>query len=194
MADGGLDLFYGYDDPWSLSPELKRFGEIPTIAAPAKARKKAAAKAPTKLSKMLGPISAGLNLVSGIMGYEQMRGMAAGYRAQEKHLLAQAEQVMRQGYETSRDVRREGEEFLGTMTAIFGKSGTLFEGSPMLVELDVKRKIERNVERIIEQARIQRDALRYEAKQARRASRSAKKAGLAQLTQGALGAVSALRD
>jgi hypothetical protein len=87
---------------------------------------------------------------------------------------------MEQAYQTGIDLDREGEEFIGTITTQFGKGGTSLSGSPLLVLADTRERIDRNIERVVEQGRIESAALMRMAKKAEKASKSAKLSGLGQ--------------
>lgn len=139
-----------------------------------------------------GPISGGLQIAQGIMGFETQRKIASGYKAQSKQLTQLGREALEQGFDTAIDLHRAGEETLGEMTAAFGKSGSLMEGAPLLVLADTRAKIERNRQRVIEQARrTQREYDRL-AKEARKAEKAAKKSGFAGLGKAIGGAFGGL--
>ncbi len=139
-----------------------------------------------KLTDLFGPISMGLNIASGLFRAEGLRKRASGYHDDYKGLMLRSSQVIEQGFQAGMDIEREGHETLGTMTAMFGKSGTLFEGSPLLAELDLVRSVERNRLRVMEEALIESAALYREAKKAKQAARAAQKAATTEIV-GAVG-------
>ncbi len=122
---------------------------------------------------MLGPVSKGLNIFGGIADAVNMFGAAGAQKGSAKQLRLQAGQALEQGFQTGMDVYGEGQEVLGEMTAAFGKSGSLLEGSPLLVLADTTRKIERDIMRSIQQGRIQQQALLVQARQAEKAAQGA---------------------
>lgn len=130
---------------------------------------------------MLGPISGGLGLAKTGFDALNMFGAAKNSKRQAGQLRVQAAQALEQGFGTGIDIAHEGNAFLGEMTTAFGKSGTLLEGSPLLALADTTREIERNVNRAIQQGRIDQQALLWQAKNAERAARGAKLGGIVKM-------------
>lgn len=114
-------------------------------------------------------IETGLPYAGAMLNFVSEMGKAKEYKLLEKSLKQRAQQAMQQGIEQGRDISDEGTAFLGEMTTIFGKSGTLLEGSPLLALADTTREIEKNVMRSIEQGRREKEALDFQARQAKRA-------------------------
>jgi hypothetical protein len=77
-----------------------------------------------------------------------------------------AAQALEEGFQTGIDIEHRGQEVLGTMTATFGKSGSLLEGSPLLVRA---------------------------ARQAKRAASSSKIGGIAKIAGSVIGAIPGLQ-
>ena len=123
-----------------------------------------------------GYASAAMNVAKPWVKYEQLRKTASGLHDDYKELMKRANQALEQGWQMAMDIRREGAEVLGEQSAVFGKSGTTMEGSPLFVEADTKRKIELNAARVIEQAWLEFLAIRYNAKKVKKASKAASKA------------------
>jgi hypothetical protein len=129
----------------------------------------------------LGPISKGLTLASGIFQGAQLLKASGSYRDQYRQYRQAAAQVLEQGFQTGIDIERQGREVLGTMTAAFGKSGSLLEGSPLLVLADTTARIQQNVERVIQQGRIEQLAYLRAARRAKKAASSAKLGGIGKI-------------
>lgn len=136
---------------------------------------------PSAWQSMLGPVSQGLNIFSGVLGAIGDFKAAGSLRSQARQYKLMGQQALEQGFQTGIDISKEGEEVTGTMTAMFGKSGSLLEGSPLLVLADTQTKIDRDIARVIEQGRIQKAAYDWQARQAKKAAKSAKTAGLAKI-------------
>jgi len=132
-------------------------------------------------NSLLGPISRGLFMASGLFEAAGMFGASSKQTKNYRQLKVQAGQALEQGFQTGMDVAREGEQVLGEMTAAFGKSGSLLEGSPLLTLVDTTRSIEKDVARAIEQGRIQQQALLYQARQMKKAASSSKLGGIVKL-------------
>lgn len=135
-----------------------------------------------------GPISGALQIAQGVMGYETQRQRASGFGDTADELLRAGRLALEQGLETAIDIGRAGESFVGEITAAFGKSGSLLEGSPLLVLADTQAKIERNMQRVIDQAREAYRQYYLQAKKAKKAEKSAERSGFASLGS-ALGGV-----
>lgn len=136
-------------------------------------------------NSMLGPISKGLGIASGVFDALNSFHAAGSYRSQARQYKHMAEQALQQGFEEGKDIFLEGKEVLGEMTAAFGKSGTLLEGSPLLTLADTGRNIEKNMLRAIRQGRINQQAYLNLAKQAADAAKSSKIGGFAKAFGGA---------
>lgn len=133
--------------------------------------------APTAASQnWLGPVSSGFGFASDILQAASLRSSSRNMRKVAKQLWEMAAQAMEQGIETGRDITHRGAETIGTMTATFGKSGSLLEGSPLLTLADETREIELNIARAIEQGRIRSEAYKFQARQAGKAAHSLKMA------------------
>src|SRR5512146_2481597 len=130
---------------------------------------------------MYGPVSKSLNAASGIFDAAATFSAGRNLKASASQFKLMARQAMAQGIETGRDITHEGAEAVGSMTAAFGKSGTLLEGSPLLALADTGREIETNISRAIEQGRIQYQAYMWQAKQAEKAAKGFDVAGIAKL-------------
>lgn len=129
-------------------------------------------------NSLLGPISRGLFMASGLFEAANLFGASSQYTKNYRQLKVQAAQALEQGFQTGMDVAREGKQITGEMTAAFGKSGSLLEGSPLLTLVDTTRNIERDVSRAIEQGRIQQQALLYQARQMKKAAKGSKLGGI----------------
>jgi hypothetical protein len=140
-------------------------------------------------SALLGPISSGLHLVQGLFDAANMFSAGKALQGQAGQYRVLAAQALKQGFATGIDIRREGKEIVGEMTAAFGKSGSLLEGSPLLVLADTQTQIERNAGRAIEQGRIQQQAYLWEAAEAERAAEQAKKGGIGRIVGALVGAL-----
>ena len=134
-------------------------------------------------NQMLGPISRGLGFASGVFDALKSFQAARMYKGQAKQYKLQAAQAKEAGFQTGMDIQREGNQVLGEMTVAFGKSGSLLEGSPLLVIADTTQEIQRGIGRAIEQGRIEEQAYLHMAKQAKQAGKAAKLAGIGKLTQ-----------
>jgi hypothetical protein len=141
----------------------------------------------------MGPLSKGLTLASGILSGINSFGVAQQYRGNANQLKIRAGQALEQGFQSGIDLSREGAEVLGSMSTAFGKSGTLMEGSPLLVMADTISRINQNVSRTIQQARLERVALLAEARRMERASRSSVLGGIGQIAGAALSIVPGLQ-
>ena len=133
---------------------------------------------PFDFNSLLGPISKGLGMASGVFGGLNMLQASGSYRSQARQYESMAGQALEQGFQTGIDLSREGTEVLGEMTAAFGKQGSLLEGSPLLVLADTTADINRNVARAIEQGRIDQQAYLRMAKQAKKAAKGSKLGGI----------------
>ena len=140
---------------------------------------------------MLGPISSGLNLVGGLFKAASLFSQSSGLTKDYREMRRRAAQRLEQGFETARDIQHEGAGVVGQMTAQFGKSGTLLEGSPLLVLADTQSEIERGMSRTIEQARIDYEAMMYQAKKLKREAKEAKRSGIAGIVGSVAGIVAA---
>jgi len=130
---------------------------------------------------IFGPISAGLQVAQGVLGYMQSEKEADAYHDSYKAIMARSGQVMEQGLDTAIDIRQEGARFLGTQMAAGGKSGSAFDGSLAAVAVETQRRINKAAERRVEQARRDARALYYQAKAAKKAAKSARRAGIGKL-------------
>ena len=133
------------------------------------------------LKSAFGSISRGMTMASGIMGAFEGFRAAGGYREQARQHEDRAELALQQGFEQGIDIQREGRQITGSMTAMFGKSGTLLEGSPLLVLADANERIRENVERTIRQGRILQSEYLATARSLRKAARSSMWSGVAQV-------------
>ena len=136
---------------------------------------------PPKYGSIFGPISAGLQVAQGVLGYMQSEKEADAYHDSYKAIMARSGQVMEQGLDTAIDIRQEGARFLGTQMAAGGKSGSAFDGSLAAVAVETQRRINKAAERRVEQARRDARALYYQAKAAKKAAKSARRAGIGKL-------------
>lgn len=143
---------------------------------------------PFDFNSLLGPISSGLTMASGVFDALNSFQAAKGYKSQYRQLKLQAQQALEAGFQTGMDIQREGDQVVGEMTAAFGKSGSLLEGSPLLVLADTNMAIERSVGRAIEQGRIEQQAYLRMARQAKKASKNAKLGGIVKLGGSVAGA------
>lgn len=132
-------------------------------------------------SPIFGQISQGLNLASGLFQAWDSFQMASGYRDSYRALKRQALEALEQGYQTGIDIRREGEDILGEMTATFGKSGATLSGSPLLVLQETTDRIEENIDRAIKAGKIRYRALYKEARKMKKAESRAKIAGIGKI-------------
>jgi hypothetical protein len=121
---------------------------------------------PSAFQKWLGPISKSLTLASGIFQAAQLFKATGSYRSQARQYRRMAAQALEEGFQTGIDIEHRGQEVLGTMTATFGKSGSLLEGSPLLVRA---------------------------ARQAKRAASSSKIGGIAKIAGSVIGAIPGLQ-
>lgn len=140
----------------------------------------------------LGPVSRGLTLASGIFQGAQLFKAGGSYRSQARQFEQLARLALEQGFQTGIDIEREGQQIVGSMTTMFGKSGSLLEGSPLLVLADTQAKIHENVERAIRQGRIEYAAYMRQARQLKRAAKSSKIAGVVKIGGSILGAIPGL--
>ena len=138
-----------------------------------------------------GPISSALQLAQGVFQFRQADQLADAYGTSYKDLMARSSQVLEQGLDTAIDIRQEGGRFVGSQIAAFGKSGSMFEGSPASVVMETQRRIDQAAERTVEQARRDQAALYRQAKAAKKQERSARLAGIGSLI-GAGGAAAGL--
>lgn len=136
---------------------------------------------PFDFNSLLGPISKGLNMASGVFSGLNMFQASGSYRSQVRQYKVKAAQSLEQGFQTGMDLSREGTEVLGEMTAAFGKQGSLLEGSPLLALADTQTDIDRNVARAIEQGRIEQAAYLRMARQAKKAASSSKLGGIVKI-------------
>lgn len=132
-----------------------------------------------QFSNLLGPISQGLNLAQGLFQAAGLFSAASRQTSSYRALRALAPQVRDRYFAAAIDIEEEGRGVLGTMTAQFGKSGSLLEGSPLLVLADSARKIEDDVVRTMNQGRIEMANMLYEARQMKKAAKSTKRSGIA---------------
>lgn len=139
-----------------------------------------------------GAVSSGTSIFSGILGIIEGFENAKALRESEQALKKAAEQAMGQSRGMARDIYHEGEEFKGAMSTAFGKSGTLMEGSPLLALADTQAEIERNIARAIEQGRIEREALLFQAKQAHRQAGQAEWEGIGNFFGGAMSSIASM--
>lgn len=128
-----------------------------------------------------GPISKGLTLASNLVGAFSMFEASGSYKNQARQFERMGEQVLDEAFTQGIDIQREGRQITGTMTAMFGKSGSLLEGSPLLVLADTSARIQENIDRTIQQGRILQAQYLEKARQARKAARSAKLGGIGQV-------------
>jgi len=140
----------------------------------------------------LGPVSKGLTLASGIFEAAQLFKAGGSYRSQARQFERQARLALEQGFQTGIDIEREGQQIVGSMTAIFGKSGSLLEGSPLLALADMQSRVHENVERVVRQGRIEYAAYMRQARHLRRAGKSSKIAGVVKIGGAILGAIPGL--
>jgi hypothetical protein len=140
----------------------------------------------------LGPVSKGLTLASGIFEAAQLFKAGGSYRSQARQFERQARLALEQGFQTGIDIEREGQQIVGSMTAIFGKSGSLLEGSPLLALADMQSRVHENVERVVRQGRIEYAAYMRQARQLKRAAKSSKIAGVVKIGGSILGAIPGL--
>ncbi len=136
---------------------------------------------PAAQSPYAGSISSSLPLFGGMLGFVQGFEGAFEYERQAKLLKKQAWYARERGFQTGIDIADEGAEIKGAMTAAFGKTGTLLEGSPLLALADTQTEIERNIALAIEQGRIESESLLWQARQAHRAANSSRWGGVAKL-------------
>lgn len=148
---------------------------------------------PSAFQKWLGPISKSLTLASGIFQGAQLLKASGSYRDQYRQYRQMAAQALEEGFQTGIDIERQGQEVLGTMTAAFGKSGSLLEGSPLLVLADTTARIQQNVERVIQQGRIEQLAYLRAARRAKKAASSATLGGIGKIAGLALSMVPGLQ-
>jgi len=141
----------------------------------------------------LGPVSRGLTLASGIFQAAQLFKASGSYRSQARQYRRMAAQALEEGFQTGIAIEHRGQEGLGTMTATFGKSGSLLEGSPLLVLADTTARIQQNVERAVRQGRIEYAAYMRAARQAKRAASSSKIGGIAKIAGSVIGAIPGLQ-
>lgn len=146
-------------------------------------------KSTFNFEKMLGTVSKGLNLMSGMFQAADWFAKASAQTGSYRALRRRAYGVRERYYQTARDMAEEGHEVLGEMTAGFGTSGSLMEGSPLLTMLDTTRKIERNVQRTVQQGDIEFEQMMYEAKQMKKAAKSAKTMGTISAISSVVGAL-----
>jgi len=130
---------------------------------------------------MLGPMSKGLNMVSGLFDAANLFSASKTQKASARQFRQMAAQALEQGFQTSCAIPAEGAEQIGEMTAAFGKSGTLLEGSPLLALADEQNTIEMSMARAIEQGRIQYQAYRWQARQAEKAAKGGIMGGIAKI-------------
>jgi len=130
---------------------------------------------------MLGPMSKGLNMVSGLFDAANLFSASKTQKASARQFRQMAAQALEQGFQTSFDIQDEGAEQIGEMTAAFGKSGTLLEGSPLLALADEQNTIEMSMARAIEQGRIQQQAYLFQARQAEKAAKGSIMGGIAKI-------------
>ncbi len=135
----------------------------------------------TPLSGWLGSVSRGLTMASGILGGVQSFQASGGLKDQARQYEQRAAQVLEEGFQSGMDIDREGKRFLGSMTAAFGKSGSLLEGSPLLALVDTEEAIQKDVERAIQQGRIEQAAYLEYARQLRKAARKKRLGGVLQI-------------
>ncbi len=140
----------------------------------------------------LGPVSKGLTLASGIFEAAQLFKAGGSYRSQARQFEQRARLALEQGFQTGIDIQREGRQITGAMTAIFGKSGSLLEGSPLLVLADTQARVHENVERVVRQGRIEYAAYMRQARHLRRAAKSSGIAGVVKIGGSILGAIPGL--
>ena len=125
-------------------------------------------------SQTFGTISKGLNLATGIFQAAGLFNQAATFASHGRALAQNARLALEQGFQTAIDIREEGRDILGAQQAVFAKQGTLLEGSPLLILAETSRRIERNAQRAVKQARLQSIELNRQARAAKRAERRAK--------------------
>lgn len=126
-------------------------------------------------TSMFGGMSKGMGIAQNIFETADLYHKAKAIHSEYRNLQRMAQQALDQGFQTGMDIGREGAEFTGEMTAAFGKSGTLLEGSPLLVLADTQAKIEQNVARAILDARIRYSELYRQARKAKKAAKWAKR-------------------
>ena len=145
----------------------------PAIGLPTQSPKK------FDFGSLVGPISKGFAVVGGV--FDALAGFeaAGSYRSQARQYKRAGRQALEQGFTSGMDIAREGAGLTGSMLAGFGKSGSLMEGSPLLVMADTQYKIDEDIRRVIEQGRILKADYDYKAKQAKKAAKAAKRSGIA---------------
>lgn len=144
-------------------------------------------------SDWLGPVSKGLTLAGSILGGVNMFQASGNLKSQASQFRQRAALALEQGFQTGIDIQQEGDQVLGTMTATFGKSGSLLEGSPLLVIADTQNRIQQNVERVIQQGRIEQAAFLRTARQLEKQARGAKLGGIGKIIGGVASVIPGLQ-
>ncbi len=134
-----------------------------------------------------GPVSRGLTVASGIFDSLNLFDTSKQWGSSARALERQAVQVREQSFVTAIDVADQGKDVMAAQTTAFGKSGSALEGSPLAVLADTANEIDTNVERVIEQGRIQYAAYMKQARRMKRAEKSSKLGGTLSAIGGGFG-------
>ncbi len=126
---------------------------------------------------MLGPISSGLNIASGVFDGLADFSKASMQRDNAKTLERRAAQTLEQGFLQAIDIGRAGDDLMGEQRVAFGKSGSELSGSPLSVLAETADKVDEDIQRTLTQARIKQQALLREAKRMKKAAKRSKIGG-----------------